>query len=138
MTDILDLPGDIVSEVGTVVERQQTLGNEQSLLMEQIAAQGIDTTQKAIVDTERNVLKTINNVQENAFHSGRFVAKNVTGLIDNQLDNIFNLLQDIRVDIANGLQMFGVITATGLVIVAILYGDTLVKRGISLGEINLF
>ena len=138
MSNIINLPGEILEEGGTIIKRQQTLGAEEIELAQQTVSQGLDGAQRIMMDTERNIGKIANNFQDNAFYSGRYVAKNVVSLIDNQLDNVFNLIQDVRVDIANGMQLFAIITATGLVVIAILYGDQLVKRGITLGEISLF
>jgi len=89
-------------------------------------------------DFGRGGLMTINNVTGNMMYSGRFVAKNVVGLIDNQLDNVHDIIDSARSDLSSSIQMFALLTGTGMLITFIMFGSEIMKKGISLGEINLF
>ena len=89
-------------------------------------------------DTFRGVTKTVDNVGANFFHSGRYIAKNAVGLIDNTQDHVYQVVQDVRVDISNTVQIFAIITATGLATFFIMYGDKVLKRGLNIGEFSIF
>ncbi len=88
-------------------------------------------------DFSRGGLKTVNNVQDNLLYTVRFGSKNVVGLIDNQADNVFDIIDSARTDLASSVQIFALITGVGLASLLILYGDQLLKRGVTLGEVSI-
>ncbi len=89
-------------------------------------------------DFQRGGLTTVNNVTGNMMYSGRFVAANVVALLDNQLDNVHDVLDSARTDLSSTIQMFALVTGAGIAVMFILYGDQIMRKGISLGEISLF
>ena len=101
----------------------------------------VKTTQQAqtiVQDTLRGGGRLIDNSIGNVAHTVRFAAKNVVGLIDNTQDHIYSLTQDIRTDVTNTVQIFTIITATGLAAFFILYGDKVLKQGLQVGSFELF
>jgi len=111
---------------------------------ENVTTQGIKSGENvltsgigAYVDTERSVVKGINNVTGELGHTGRFVAKNAIALVDNTQDNLVQVVQDIRVDVTNTVQMTFIVMAGGAAIFFILFGDKIMERGINLSGLEI-
>ena len=90
------------------------------------------------IDTERNILKTAGNFTGDVLSSGRYIAKNAVALVDNTQDNITTILQDIRVDVTNTIQIGLIIAVIGIAAFMIIYGDKIIDRGINISGLELF
>lgn len=128
----------VIPDVNATIQREQES-------KENIINRSFDTAQglgqgiaEAYVDTERGVLKTAGNFGGDVLHTGRYVAKNVVALGDNVQDNITTVIQDIRVDITNTIQISIVIGVIGITAFMILYGDKIMERGINVAGLELF
>src|SRR4030042_4038188 len=85
--------------------------------------QAITSAENFGIDIERSVTKGIVNVVGDTNHSLRYVAKNGIGLLDNVQDQFFQVVQDVRIDITNTVQVVIFISAIGIVAGIILFGD---------------
>jgi len=90
----------------------------------------VDSIENTIVDTERTIGKTVTNVSSDLNYSGRFVAKNVVALADNTQDNIATIVDRVRKDIVDTVQVGAGLLFIGGCAFIILFGDKLFDRGI--------
>lgn len=123
MTDLLGLGG--------IAEKIE----EDVVKLSELSIKETSGTVNNVIDTSGQLL---NNVQGNIGYTSRFGTKNLYALADNTQDNLFQLLNDIRTDLADGVQIFAILSAIGLAAFFILYGDKIFKSGFSFGEISLF
>lgn len=109
--DIFDVGGRIkdVTDVAKDVEKQ---------------------TFETIKQTESDIFSTA----QNGLYTGRFLAKNMIGLVDNLQDNLFNYLNSSTVDIASTIQLMTIIGVSTFIVVMLLYGDNIFGSG----NISLF
>lgn len=107
-------------------------------LLTESGQQDIARAEDITQDFGRGILRFADNSGDNLGHTVRFTGKNMISLVDNMQDNVFQTVNDLRVDVANGVQMFFILGGAGLLAFVILYSDKILKRGFSLGEIALF
>lgn len=107
-------------------------------LITESAQQDVARAEDITQDFGRGILRTVDNGADNFGHTVRFTAKNMISLVDNLQDNVFQTVNDVRVDVANGIQIFFILAGSGILAFTILYGDKILQRGFSLGEIALF
>lgn len=124
------LPGQISTDIN-VTARQGIQSTEN------VAGSAVEGVTSAIIDTERTVGKTVNNIAGEVGHTVKFTAKNVLALADNFQDNGFQVIQDLKSSITDTVQVTIMLGATGLGIVLILYGDKIFDRGFEIGNLEL-
>lgn len=131
----LEKAGANIDQFATKVETDIV---ESGQLLVTEGADIIKTAEVGVINVATDGLKTINNIQGNLLHSARFGAKNVVGLLDNQGDNVIQIMQDVRADVANTVQLFFIVGAVGAGIIVVLWGDKLFRSDIKLGKVSLF
>ena len=132
----------IVSQTETDVAQFAIEGQRELTDVVQTAERGAVSivlgAEELLEDTERGLFRTLNNVQGNIGHSWRYTAKNVVGLVDNLQDNVYQVVQDIRTDVSNSIQLFAILVGAGVAIFLISNGSEISKRGMNIGEFSIF
>lgn len=80
----------------------------------------------------------INNFVDATGYSVRMPVKTVSSVIDNQLDNFWQLVLDTKTDIINIIQLGLLLFGAGFITVLILHGNDIMKNGLSLGSVRIF
>ena len=127
-------------DIASIIDRTEKDIVELGRQSTEAISKGYEKTVDEVSRTANNFINTSaiagTNITGDLMHSGRFVAKNTIGALDNTQDNLFQFLTDIRVDIANTLQLTGIAIGVGFGIFVILYGERVFKNGISLGNVS--
>lgn len=141
ISDIFSAPKNIITDTSGKISSgfEKTISSGESVITtglksgENVLTSGIN----AYVDTERSITKGLVNVAGDIGHTGRFLAKNGVGLLDNVQDQFFQTVADIRSDVTNTIQIVIFLAAIGIAAGAILYGDKILDRGVKMAGITL-
>lgn len=98
----------------------------------------VDRGINVLQDTEQNLFKTVDNLGGGAIQGVKFVAKNTIGLLDNQFDHLFELVDDVRVDVSNSITLFGIMGGAGILFFLIMYGEAIQKNGLKISGLSVF
>jgi hypothetical protein len=99
--------------------------------------QGLKGAENFGVDIERSITKGAVNLWGDTMSTGRYAARNVVALVDNMQDNLTTVVQDVRVDVTNTVQVVAFVIAVGVAAAIIMYGDKIMERGIQLSGIEI-
>lgn len=89
------------------------------------------------IDTERSAMKTVGNLGSEAGYTIRSATTNVVALGDNIQDNIATVVDNIRHDITQTVQIGGIIVAVVVIGSIIVFGEKLIDRGVNLPSIKI-
>jgi len=87
-------------------------------------------------DIQQNTAQVVDDTQSNLLYSGRYLSRNVVALLDNTQDNIFDTINNARVDVSNSLQLLFLMFGAGFIGFLIIFGDRLMKSGVKIGGIS--